>query len=922
MKFQGLLLLLLGTALVSHAQIFSAHSPGLHWSKLTSEEVNILFPKELKQKAEQVYQQIKRFYDTDSSLGLNRFKLNLVLQNQTVLSNGYVGIGPFISEFFLTPPFDSYVLGSVDWTEALTIHEYRHVLQAMNSRKGIAQWLYWILGEEAWGAAYGLAVPDWFLEGDAVAAETRNTLGGRGRMPSFAAEYRALFQSNIQWPYIKTRNGSLKDIVPNEYTTGFTMVNYINEHFKADTWGKVFDDAIRYKGLFYPFARALYRHTGLTPKSLYHQAIAVYDTPQAASDSTQRYRSHSSQKVINHMGPNRLKDGDIVCLETGFDRLPRLVRLNQEKTVQTYSTMGITTDEDFGFNEPLITWTEMTLDPRWELKNYSDIFTYNVHTLEKKRLTNQQKFLYSSPSNDGSKIIGVEYLPGGQCNLVILDTLGTTLKTILMAQDQLATFATFENGDTTVLVAVRGSAVVSIERFFLSTGSSTTITPPVAAIISNLTVNNHDTIFFSSDVSGRDNLFAFDPITKQVYQLTDDPVGIQQFSVYGNEILYNVQTAYGVKIKEMLIDTIRFKSINYFTGSFPINTRRKLPEPQSGLFQFKHAGLWSNPFRVYSWSLRPDEGGNVLRVLGRNMLNTIQSSVAYQFLQDEGSQTVSGSLALGFIYPVVSGSIGHTWNRRISNPNHPETDSIRWNETSYRIGTYIPLKWYHHNQIFQVQPVIQLGQYLPDYRTGDRFNYQRTTFLRTGFTLFSYQRRALQHVSPRWMQEVNLFWNKALNHKATALELRSEWHFPGWSRNHVIELNADYHRQLRTDPYRFPSNNEFISGYSAFTSDHSSRWRVAYHFPCFYPDRGINGLIYVKRVRARLFHEQMNSTIKRTSDKFQVHYASSGLEGLVDGNALNVQPVSFGLRFSYLWDTDLIRNSRRPRLEFLVEQLF
>ena len=924
MKIWCLILLFLVSLGFINAQSFSAHAPGLKWTKLHSKEVNILFPQGLKLQAENVYHRIKGFYDTDSSLGNSRLKLNLVLQNQTIRSNGYVGIGPFMSEFFLTPPWDPYAVSSADWTELLTIHEYRHVLQAMNSRKGIARWLYYLMGEEAWGASYGLAIPDWFLEGDAVVAETRFTNGGRGRMPAFAAEYRALLQSNIQWPYIKARNGSLKSIVPNEYITGYTMINHINQQFGSETWESIFEDAVRYKGLITPFAKALSRHTGLTPTSLYQKAIAQYKpgpllefTPQDKDNGPTR-----NQKIKNYIAPNRLKDGSVLCLETSFDQLPRLIQIKGEKITDTYTNMGISTIEDFGFNEPVITWTEINLDPRWEQRNYSDVYSYNIYTRERKKLSHQQKYLFSAPSNDGTKIVCAEYKPEGQCNLVVLDPQGNKINTLAIPEGQLATFPSFENGDSTLLVVLRRSGLSSIVRYSLSSGLATEIIPPVYSIVSNPSVNNNDTIFFSSDISGRDNLYAIDPQNKQVYQLTDDPVGIQQFNVFGNEIIYQVQTAFGIKIRTLYTDVIQFKPVAYFNESALRVQQNDTITGSVGKFKLEPAGLWTNPFRVYSWALRPDEGGNVFRILGRNILNTVQSTAAYHFLQDDGSQSVTGSLAFGFTYPVFTAGLGHTWNRSISKQTNPLQDSISWNETNYRIGTYVPLKWFIRNQIIQLQPAFQFGRYEPDYRTGDRNNYQPTSFLRTGITFLSFRRRALQHVSSRYQQGFNLSWNRALNHRANSLEFNSEWHFPGVFKNHVFEIHADFHRQLRTDPYRFPTGNDFISGYSSFTSDYASRWRIAYHFPWSYPDKGINGLIYIKRIRSRLFHEQMSSTLKRQQDRFVVNYASSGAELLLDGNGLNVLPISFGVRFSYLWDRDLIRNSQKPRMEFIIEQLF
>ena len=61
---------------------------------------------------------------------------------------------------------------------------------------------------------------------------------------------------------------------------------------------------------------------------------------------------------------------------------------------------------------------------------------------------------------------------------------------------------------------------------------------PIQGIIANLFTYN-DSIYFSSDINGRDNLYVLDPRSAKVFLLTDNSIGIQQFSIKYQEVVYN-----------------------------------------------------------------------------------------------------------------------------------------------------------------------------------------------------------------------------------------------------------------------------------------------------------------------------------------------------------------------------------------------
>ncbi|HAO50274.1 MAG TPA: hypothetical protein DCR35_13840, partial [Runella sp.] len=131
------------------------------------------------------------------SIGDKKGRINIVLQTQTVNPNGYVALAPFRSEFFCTPPASNLLLGSQNWLDVLSVHEYRHVLQTLNSRRGITKLGSILQGQGLWAVMSALSIPNWYSEGDAVIAETALSKNGRGRTSFFTLEQRSLANVGI-----------------------------------------------------------------------------------------------------------------------------------------------------------------------------------------------------------------------------------------------------------------------------------------------------------------------------------------------------------------------------------------------------------------------------------------------------------------------------------------------------------------------------------------------------------------------------------------------------------------------------------------------------------------------------------------------------------------------------------------------------
>ena len=159
--------------------------PGLDWRQIKTDRFTIIFPEEITNDVQRLANMLEHTYGPVSkTLRGPQKPVEVVLTNQTTVSNGFVGLAPRRSLWSTTPDQNVGALPG-DWFQLLAVHEMRHVVQGDRMRRGFIR-LWWALsGESGESLVGGLLEPRWFSEGDAVGTETALSETGRGRMPGF-----------------------------------------------------------------------------------------------------------------------------------------------------------------------------------------------------------------------------------------------------------------------------------------------------------------------------------------------------------------------------------------------------------------------------------------------------------------------------------------------------------------------------------------------------------------------------------------------------------------------------------------------------------------------------------------------------------------------------------------------------------------
>lgn len=366
------------------------HSSDIRWQQIKHNSHHIIFPKDFEQQAFRVAN-ILDYMDTYNtrSIGNKQYPISILIHNQTTIPNGFVGTSPYRSEFFATPPQSANTLGTVDWLDALTIHEYRHAQQYANSRVGLSKIAHYLMGDNGWALATSL-IPNWFWEGDAVIAETALSNQGRGRSPFFTKTQRALLLNEVQYSYQKARNGSYKSLLPSRYPLGYLMTTQARKEFGNDIWKSVFENAARFRPFLYPFSKALKKQIGLNTSQLYKKTYTAAqkkwksEQDQLTLSTTKRVSPINKKTVTNYRFPYYLEDGRLLYLKSSFKKTPALYQLHNGKE-QMLTTIGYTLSPYLSVNNSKAVWVEFERDPRRYEQNYSNIVYYDLNTQTKKK---------------------------------------------------------------------------------------------------------------------------------------------------------------------------------------------------------------------------------------------------------------------------------------------------------------------------------------------------------------------------------------------------------------------------------------------------------------------------------------------------------------------------------------------------------
>ncbi|MBU1373567.1 MAG: hypothetical protein KKG25_16120 [Bacteroidetes bacterium] len=887
--FNQLIISILGTFILlitSHpviGQVFDAsqNPPSVKFKQINTPSFQIIYPTLLEAEAQRMANTLDAIIkDVSKSLGHQPKPISIILQTQGVVSNGFVQMAPRRSEFYTIPgqEFDSQ-----DWLNSLAVHEMRHVVQFDKLSPKLSAPLF----EELKLALFGINLPPWFFEGDAVGIETALTNAGRGRQPSFDMVLRANELSKNHFSYSKNYFGSLKSYTAGYYPLGYLMTTKI----RRDGGPKILDNILERIHQLpirpYNFSSSLKKFSGIGTHQLYVNTLSEMDSlwsDQLAKSATKDYEilnSKQSKIPTSYLLPFSTEDGGIICIKGSKAKTPAITLIKNGQEIGLVK-IGYQTEPNLNYAANKVVWDEYRSDPRFDQRSFNVICIYDLQTKKYSQLTSKTRLFSPALSPDGKKIIAVKVSAEGIFNLIELNTeTGEEIKSFPNPQNFTLQFPSYNSAGDKIVVAAVNEQGKTILLYDCNNETQEQLLTQIHQIIAK-PIFYQNKIIFKAHYNGIDNIYAFNLQDKKISQLSFAKFGAFNPSVNSNGILlFNNYLPQGYQISSIdLNKTDAFNSkpasslfVEYFKPLISQENRSNVfVDIPTKTYESKSYKDINHLF--YFHSIEPIYESNAFNngnnfgfdLVSNNKLNTLSSYIGYRFNNALNKNEYRAGFSYLKYYPQLS--LDYENRTRLSyTPKINGTDTsfvaFQWREnvTSFKINLPFYTNWL--NKSFYSGLSIESS-----YTNRYQFSLQPTDFLKTVKFPLKYKfifglnsQRSPRDLAPLWGQNIQLSYEHLpfiKNRNGQYFAFESQFYFPGLFLNHSFQSSLNF----QTGNGIYATNIAIVraSGYAnlAPIAKLYNTLLLDYRFPIAYPDWEIGPLAYVKRIRGGFFTDFEN----------------------------------------------------------------
>lgn len=924
MKKYALVILLIGVAGILRGQNdLGLYPPSVKWKQISVPSGKVIYPEGLDSLALRAagMMNYERVHDSSLVRTGETKRVSVILQNLSTLPAGFSTPAPWRSEYSITPPQNLF-LGPTNYFDALTIHEYRHTQQFHMANQGLTLPYKILMGQTGWLLNSLIVQPLWFREGDAVTMETIFTNGGRGKLPSFNMEYRALRLDGGHFDYEKGSWTSFKDFVPNPYRTGFYMVSKARRDFGDSVLKKVVYDAYHRKGFIYPFSRSMEQFTGKGTRLFYESTMRELDSVWTSSDAavhetpSQLLIDPETKAYTTYRYPHYVGDSAVVTLKSGFNDINTYYIIQHGKEKKLF-VPGIYTDDHATtiVEGNLMTWAESGFDERWTDRDYSVIKVYDFTTGKTRKLTCGSRYFSPAPSPNGKIIAVTETDLQNHFSIVLLDSKsGAVIRQLPNPENIFFTQLRWSGDEQLVAVALNrhGTAIVNVN---VEDGSVKQLLDYSSVEISRPFAMD-GLVFFSGGFTGINNIYAIDISENKMYKVTDvrfgafDPV----ISHDGQRLLFSEYTADGYRVKEIKLNKNDWTQFSIDTKS-DLNFHEPLVKQEGvslagknfeGSYVVKEYNAFtSGLFNIYGWLPLPNIPEYGAEFYTQNIMSTLRGTVGVLFNTNESRFHSYVKLTYAALYPFID--LGFDYGQRnnlnlISDSTPGTFSKVPWVQNSFSGGMRFPFR-------------LTQGRYFTNIETAVYGEYYNTAQLDTSDlstqtseldfpavkAMLDFSRLlpiARRHVKPRWGQTFSAEYESAINEEPERLFVSAQLFFPGIMKTHSFNVRLSYKNEAITNTFRF--NDDFIMprGYKSAPFENIYLASFNYEFPFWYPDLSIPSTAFFQRLRMNLFFDLSEGV----TAPFHQRMSSAGAELMIDFRLLRLFQVTPAFRYSYTFN--------------------
>ncbi len=912
----------------------------IRWKQINTRNFQLIFPDYFEKQAKILAGNLDDAYPYISyTLKHNPQKIPVVLHTQTVQSNGLVAWAPKRAEFYTTPHQSMY---PQDWLEQLALHEFRHVVQIDKIHSNLPQWAKFILGEQGTGLAFGAYLPWWFIEGDAVVAETSLSNYGRGRFPSFLMEHKAQVVEKGVFFYDKAFFRSYRDYVPNHYKLGYYLTGNLRARHGSELWEEVLTRAGRKPLSIFPMNQVLKQKTGLNIAENYQSVFDSLHTVWKNEDVLYQsvpfnVISKQARFFTNYTHNYWMNDSSIISYKIAYDEIPSFIRVDKIKKEETkVFSPGVVFNESVGFRDEWVVWSEQISDPRWQHSGRSLLRFFNVNSKRLIELNPQYKSFSPSVSPDKKKVAVVETDFSNNYYISVYQIFDEKLLYRYQSPENNYFFTpVWINDDeiAAVLLTRKGKRLI---RTHIPSNDLEQLIDIELGDIKHLRIwENY--LYFISSYSGKNSLYRMNLNNNSVEMVYTPRFGVESpaISPDGSRILLSDYTADGFRIIEIssMNDSIKILK-NVEPGKYVLAeklTRQETGFPVfsdtiTGEFLSEKYSKAGNLFNFHSWApvyidVDAYEFHPGVSLMSQNILSTAETVLGYKWDHTESTGKFKADFTFKGWYPVFDLNLSHG-QRATQYPliipvedaqSHRIQDTIMqrytWGETSAVFKSRLPLVFDKGPFYRYIQPEVQYAFNAFGQSSPDRFHSGNFHSLSYRLYLSQVMRKSYLDMYPDFGIIVDGIFrhSPAGTMRAGQMKaLQSVVYLPGLMKNHGIKLYAGAQQKESGGTMAYGDIVRYARGWGRINTTAVNTGGVDYKLPLFYPDWNFWGLIYTRRINSSLFadYTMLKGNFYRNGNvtgTFTKEINSFGTEITADVNILRFYaPSVIGLRASWL----------------------
>ncbi|MCC8062101.1 MAG: hypothetical protein LIO68_02510 [Rikenellaceae bacterium] len=825
-------------------------------------------------------------------------RLPIVLHTENLYSNGEVVWAPKRMELMTTAPAgDIY---ADPWLKQLAVHESRHVVQLSSLRSGVTRVASWLFGQA--GTCVGmLVVPKWFLEGDATMAETQFSEFGRAYQPSFTVGMRALFaadSANVDLKSDKWIAGSYRTYIPGIYEYGYQMVAAGERYHGPEMWGNAVEYAGKWPIFIVPLRIYLKRHHDTHLSDLSRMALNdLYEhwKPYSAvpdSYATLTAPQHKRSGFTTYSDPLFSPLG-ILATKTDYNTPVRFVTIdtaaNTERTLRWIAPPS---------SRPVLAgntlwWTEFKPHPVWEYKNYSVVRSLDLTTGKRRVYGRWQANYFATPLTAGEREFIATVSPDslGGSDLVLHDARDFR-ETDRLRFDLLTTLHGMAWDSTTRTLAFIALGEEGMHLCRTSVTAEGTLTPveditaPSMVTIGGLTADGRGNLYFSSIQSGKDEIHTIDLLSPDLTErrLTTSRFGAYSPSADTSQVLFTTYTADGYMVASSQTgvgatkDTVLWSRLpenllNIPAPAWDVPKMSSLPMDDSvtthKVRKYNKTLRW---FNVHSWAPVAADVNDLLNTDERTLNVGFGASLFFQSVMGDsygsatygrlhGDNWLQASWTYAGLPVQITAEVEYGGGKQgVYIPADDYNEGIRApgglkNYLHAKGSIAVPLRFSGGSHFRLLQPSFTVTHYNSLLYVPGEAHFTKGYQKYQASLWWSDNRRAsMRSITPRLGYALRADVTGAFNDRFGMIySLYARGYLPGFMRNHSITLRAAGMYQTEAE-LGFTQKPLFPRGaYNGWAAKYYGAGSLDYTFPLCYPDGGINGLIYFKRIWLNLF---------------------------------------------------------------------